>query len=157
MPTTEPSDRRFLPTLRELVRTYQTFDSVSSEHIRSLGLTTSQFDVIATLGNTNGLNCRDIGDKTLMVKGTLTGVLDRLERRGLIHRTPHPDDGRSTLVQLSDAGQRLFEKIFPEHLAFLTQTFTLLSDEFLTDLQHQLTTFRQALIQNNPNNHHDDN
>lgn len=145
MTVQNPQACRFLPALRELVRTYQTFDHVSSEHIRSLGLTTSQFDVIATLGNTTGLSCRDIGDKTLMVKGTLTGVLDRLESRELIRRVPHPDDGRSTLVQLSPLGESLFEKIFPVHLAYLTDLFAPLSDELLSSLQQQLSIFRQAL------------
>ncbi len=145
MSTTEPSCTRFLPALRELVRAYQAFDGVSSKHIRSLGLTTSQFDVIATLGNTEGLSCRDIGDKTLMVKGTLTGVLDRLENKGLIRRAPHPEDGRSTLVQLSPTGDALFHAIFPTHLAYLDKLFAPLTDAELSALQQHLNALRQIL------------
>jgi hypothetical protein len=42
----------FLPMLRESVRGYQAFEQYSSSHIRGIGLTPSQFDIIATLGMT---------------------------------------------------------------------------------------------------------
>ncbi len=135
----------FLPLLRELVRTYQAFDSFSARHIRSLGLTTSQFDVIATLGNTPGMSCRDIGEKTLMVKGTLTGVLERLEKKRLIVRRENPQDKRSVLVELTPAGQRLFERVFPAHLAWLAPAFGHLQAGEVAALQRQLAALRQAL------------
>ena len=42
------------------------------------GLTVSQADVIFTLGNTAGMTCGEIGERTLITKGTLTGVIDRV-------------------------------------------------------------------------------
>ncbi len=135
----------FLPLLRELVRTYQAFDLFSARHIRTLGLTTSQFDVIATLGNTQGLSCGDIGEKTLMVKGTLTGVLARLEKKHLITRRENPEDKRSVLVTLTPAGQRLFEKVFPEHVAYLAPAFARLGAPERQALQQHLSALRQAL------------
>jgi len=135
----------FLPTLRELVRTYQAFDAFSGQHIRKLGLTMSQFDVIATLGNTAGMSCRDIGEKTLMVKGTLTGVLDRLEKKQLVTRAENPHDKRSVLVQLTPTGQRVFESAFPAHLAHLEGAFKRLGKQRLTTLQQELAALRQAL------------
>ncbi len=137
----------FLPALRELVRTYQAFDAFSGQHIRKLGLTMSQFDVIATLGNTTGMSCRDIGEKTLMVKGTLTGVLDRLEKKQLITRAENPQDKRSVLVQLTPAGQRVFESAFPAHLAYLEGAFRRLGKQRLATLQQELAALRQALEQ----------
>ncbi len=135
----------FLPTLRELVKTFQAFDTYSGRHIRSLGLTTSQFDVIATLGNTQGMSCREIGEKTLMVKGTLTGVLDRLEKKGLLTRQEHPEDKRSFLIAMTPKGQALFEKVFPAHLQYLEAAFGPLGEETLLALEKQLKTLRRAL------------
>lgn len=139
----------FLPALRELVRTYQAFDAFSGQHIRKLGLTMSQFDVIATLGNTRGMSCRDIGEKTLMVKGTLTGVLDRLEKKQLISRAENPQDKRSVLVHLTPAGQRVFESAFPAHLAYLEGAFKRLGKQRLATLQQELAALREALEQSN--------
>ncbi len=128
----------FLPTLRALVRTYQAFDNFSSHHIKSLGLTTGQFDVIATLGNTQGMTCGEIGEKTLMVKGTLTGVLDRLEAKAMIVRVENPKDKRSTLIKLTALGEKTFKDTFQPHLDYLSQVFSKLSDKELEAIEKNL-------------------
>jgi MarR family 2-MHQ and catechol resistance regulon transcriptional repressor len=89
----------FIPTMRELVRAYQAFADYSAKHLRTLDLTPSQFDVIATLGNTNGMNMTDIATKTLVTKGTLTGIIDRLEKKGLVARVTPPDN-RLSLIHI---------------------------------------------------------
>jgi DNA-binding MarR family transcriptional regulator len=116
--------RPFLPVIYELVRAYQAFESYSIPHIRELGLTSPQFDIIATLGNTEGMSFKELGEKTLITKGTLTGVVDRLEAKALVRRVASPNDGRSQMVQLTKAGEKLFAKIFPAHLAHLEQVFS---------------------------------
>lgn len=107
----------FLPMLRELARCYQAFEAHSAAHIRSLALTPAQFDIVATLGNTPGMSFKELGEKTLITKGTLTGVVDRLEAQRLVRRSASAEDGRSMIVSLTPAGARLFEKVFPAHLA----------------------------------------
>src|SRR3990167_4750071 len=88
----------FLPLLRELASTYQAFEVYSAVHIRSLDLTPPQFDIVATLGNTPGMPLKELGEKTLITKGTLTGVVDRLADKGLVRRTASLSDGRSPIV-----------------------------------------------------------
>lgn len=58
----------------------------------------------------------DIGEKTLITKGTLTGVVDRLERKGLVTRETPPENRRSVIVRLTATGQQLFEQVFPAHI-----------------------------------------
>jgi DNA-binding MarR family transcriptional regulator len=76
--------------LRELARCYQAFEAHSGAHVRSLGLTPAQFDIVATLGNTPGMSFKELGEKTLITKGTLTGVVDRLEAQRLVRRSACP-------------------------------------------------------------------
>lgn len=113
----------FLPTIRELVRCYQAFESYSSRHVRSLGLTTPQFDIIATLGNTPGMTFKELGEKTLITKGTLTGVVDRLEAKKLVRRLASPSDGRCQIVQLTARGETVFAEVFPAHLSHIGNAF----------------------------------
>lgn len=113
----EPS----LATVRSLVRAYQAFSSYSETFVRQYDLTSAQFDVIATLGNTQGLSMGEIGEKTLITKGTLTGVVDRLERKGLVTRETPPENRRSVIVQLTATGQQLFEQVFPAHVNDIKQ------------------------------------
>ena len=83
------------------------------------GLTTSQADVIFTLGNTDGMTCADIGSATLITKGTLTGVIDRLIEKGLVERWEDAYDARRTINALTKKGEKLYQKVFPDHVSLL--------------------------------------
>lgn len=134
----------FLPMLRELARCYQAFEAYSSTHVRSLGLTPSQFDIVATLGNTPGMNFRELGEKTLITKGTLTGVVDRLEAQKLVRRSASPEDGRSIIVSLTPAGERLFRRAFDTHLAHLRQALGALDETRLAQIESALRGLRET-------------
>ena len=136
----------FLPALRELASAYQAFEAYSAAHIRTLDLTPAQFDIIATLGNTPGMPFKELGEKTLITKGTLTGVVDRLTDKKLVQRVASPSDGRSQTVQLTPQGVALFERIFPDHLAHLQRAFTKLSPDELVNLEKSLRHLREALV-----------
>ncbi len=136
-----------LPFLRELARCYQGFERASGRNIRELGLTPAQFDIIATLGNTSGMNCKELGERTLITKGTLTGVLDRLFDKGLIDRHIPPEDRRSLFISLTAAGQTLFESVFPAHMAFLQYMFQDFDATLLEQLRNQLEPLRHRFEQ----------
>jgi len=133
-----------MPVLYELVRAYQAFESYSAAHIRTLGLTASQFDIVATLGNTDGMSFKDLGEKTLITKGTLTGVIDRLEAKSLVRRVASASDGRSQIVRLTKSGETLFARIFPAHLNHLEQVFTEYSQKNLHAAETVLQQLRDA-------------
>jgi MarR family transcriptional regulator, 2-MHQ and catechol-resistance regulon repressor len=129
---------RYLRSIRLLAESYHAFERLSSSHMHALGLTPAQFDIIATLGNTPGMSCKELGEKTLITKGTLTGVLERLETKGLIRRTVSNEDRRSSIVQLTDFGEREFERVFPEHIAFCKAHFIQYSDDDFAALEREL-------------------
>jgi MarR family 2-MHQ and catechol resistance regulon transcriptional repressor len=139
----------FLPTVQALVQCYQAFEAYSANHVRALGLTPSQFDIIATLGNTPGMTAKDLGQKTLITKGTLTGVVDRLAGRGWVERIAHEHDGRSQIIRLTRAGQALFERVFPAHLAYIGARFAGASTadhrRWQTTLRSLENTFRKEI------------
>lgn len=114
---------RSMRTIRLLAECYAAFETASRRDIRKMGLTQPQFDVIATLGNTPGMNFRKLGENTLITKGTLTGVVDRLERSGLVQRTPGKHDRRTAIVTLTAAGEAIFEKYFLPHVTVLDGLF----------------------------------
>jgi DNA-binding MarR family transcriptional regulator len=116
-------DDPYLKLVRPLAEAYLAFWRADSRHIKSLRLTPSQFDVIATLGDTEGMTCSELSAKTLVTKGTLTGVLDRLVSKGLIRRDAMKGDRRYTKILLTEKGDALFRKTFAAHIAFLRPFF----------------------------------
>lgn len=137
----------YLSTLRELALCYQAFEVHSAAYIRSLGLTPPQFDIVATLGNTAGMNFKELGEKTLITKGTLTGVVDRLAARGIVRRVGSEADRRSTRVELTDAGATLFDDVFPAVVARTKQVFDTLGEAERLTLENSLRHLREAFRQ----------
>lgn len=119
----------YLRVIRPLVQAYLAFYRLGSRHIEKLGVTPAQFDVLAELGDTPGMTCADLSDATLITKGTLTGVLDRLEAKGLLQRIGVDSDRRAIRVHLTAKGETLYRKIFPAHGDFLRRY---LKDAFST-------------------------
>ncbi len=83
-------------------------------------LTAADFQVVVTLRRTGApyrLPQARLMDDLGLTSGTVSVRIDRLERRGVVVREPHPDDARVSLVRLTDDGLRLFDDIAPGHLA----------------------------------------
>lgn len=133
-----------LPLIRSLALAYQAFEAFATEHVRAAGLTLTQFDVIATLGNQPPMTCRDLGERTLILKATLTGVLERLEAKGLIQKIPNENDGRSYLVGLTDEGNRLFQSVFPGHVDHLSMALSAFNGKRLEALCADLSSLQSA-------------
>lgn len=134
-----------LPVLRELVRCYQAFERFSAAHIRLFGLTPPQFDIIVTLGNTKGMSFKELGESTLITKGTLTGVIDRLVDKGLVQCALCRTDARSKIVKLTSQGEKMFQKIFLPHLEHCRPAFEALTPAARSQLMARLAELRRAL------------
>lgn len=140
-------NKRYLRSIRLLAECMQLFEKSSSQRVRALGFTESQFDIIATLGNTAGMSCKELGEKTLITKGTLTGVLDRLEKKGLLLRERDEEDKRHFSVKLTAAGEEIFQSIFPEIVQQGQQQFDAYTEQDFVDLETQLLKLKACLSQ----------
>ncbi|MBL1174032.1 MarR family winged helix-turn-helix transcriptional regulator [Pantanalinema sp. GBBB05] len=82
------------------------------EQLDPFGLTPFHWVVLCCLWEEDGLATSSIADKLQQVGGTLTGVLDRMEERGVIRRERDQNDRRIWRIWLTDAGRKL-EDILP--------------------------------------------
>ena len=136
---------RYLKSVRLLAECLQGFERFSSETARQCGLTHAQFDIIATLGNTPGMTYKELGEKTLITKGTLTGVIERLEQKGLVLRERSCDDKRSFFVRLTPEGERTFEVAFPHMVALGRQLFASYTDADFEAMDQPLRKLKQLI------------
>jgi DNA-binding MarR family transcriptional regulator len=54
-----------------------------------------------------------IAERLLVTTGSMTSLLDNLEKRGLVVRRPHPDDRRKLLVDITPDAQAIVDKLLP--------------------------------------------
>jgi DNA-binding MarR family transcriptional regulator len=81
-------------------------------------LAVNEYDVLFTLsrGPSGGLRLNELNDHVLLSQSSLSRLVERLEKRGLVERTPAPDDGRGILIKLTGAGWELQKQIGREHV-----------------------------------------
>jgi MarR family transcriptional regulator, organic hydroperoxide resistance regulator len=78
--------------------------------VSEAGLTPPQFAVLNMLWEQDKRPFKEFADALLCTRATITGIIDTLERKGLVVREPNPDDRRSLLATLTEAGRVLQQK-----------------------------------------------
>jgi MarR family 2-MHQ and catechol resistance regulon transcriptional repressor len=142
---------RYLRSVRLLAECFHAFERQAGAHIRvRTGLTPSQFDIIATLGNTSGMTFKELGERTLITKGTLTGVVDRLQAKGLVERVTQLEDRRSSLVRLTEQGDEEFKRVFAPQVEFGKRSFVNYGVQDFDALEKELTKLHANLTGKEP-------
>lgn len=120
-----------LVTLRQIIRG---IDLHSRKLVQEHGLTGPQLVLLKAIARNADASVGLLAREVSLSQGTVTGVLDRLERRGLISRTRSFSDRRRVQVRLSEAG-----------LSVLAEAPSLLQDQFVARFQ-KLADWEQSLI-----------
>jgi len=71
------------------------------------GLPLSRFEPLQVIGRRRTCRVQDIADDLVISVGGTSKLVDRIETAGLCHRLANPDDGRSSLIELTQAGREL--------------------------------------------------
>lgn len=131
----------FLRTVDEVIASY-------NAHFEEFNISDGKFHVLAIywlhdLEDSGELppTPSQIAELCRVNRSTITGLLDGLERSLLITRTPHPQDGRSLQIKLTEEGKKFLEEIFPVHIRRSAALVKRLSPEkrrFLISILHEI-------------------
>lgn len=105
---------------RELIRTLGLLERVMQPYFARFGISGSQWGVLRTLHRVGqeglpGLRLTDLGEQLLIRPPSVTGVVDRLERAGLVVRDGSPTDLRAKQVALTHRGCEVVERVLAIH------------------------------------------
>ena len=95
---------------------YRTLDAVMPRFrkiFNDFGLTEQQWRVLRVLWETDNVTIKDLADLTLIAAPSLVGIVDRLERDGLVMRQRSTTDRRKVNVLVTTAGAELEDRIMP--------------------------------------------
>ena len=112
----------------------------------TLGVTADQFVLLTALAQAKTLTQRELADQIVCDQSTLRAMLVLLEKKGLVRREAHPNDGRARLVSLTDEGERLQSTLWEQSEAFRQDLVALLGPSDSETLVVLLNRLAQALL-----------
>jgi len=86
---------------------------------RAVGISAEQLSLLVAIKYTPGVGIRGLAAHERISAPALTKHVDRLERNGLVTRTPSPDDGRRIGLALTEEGQRVLRRVRSRRTAWL--------------------------------------
>ncbi|AKP46642.1 MarR family winged helix-turn-helix transcriptional regulator [Bacillus smithii] len=112
-----------------LSRAYKVVNEETNEWIYQNGLNPTEFGVLELLHHKGPQPLQQIGSKILLASGSITYVVDKLEKKGLVERVACPTDRRVTYAAITEKGRAVIEEIFPKHAENIHSLMSVLDDE----------------------------
>jgi DNA-binding MarR family transcriptional regulator len=102
---------------------------------RQTGLTMTEFDMLAELGNQAGIRMSDLATKMVVSAANVTRVAQSLAAKGLVVRERAAHSDREVLARLTPEGERMFRLHFPQATEFMA---SLIDSQLTPGEQEQL-------------------
>ena len=117
---------------------------IAEQYRRRFALKTTEWRIMAVLGDSGPLTQRDLSQITLMDKVPVNRACKTLEDRGLAARQPNAADGRSHLLELTAEGRAVHSRIMPLALDIERELFSALDENEREQLKSILLRLREA-------------
>lgn len=128
-----------------MARTYNEMFSKIETNIQGFGLNISEFGVLEMLFHKGEQPVQKIAEKILVTSGTITYVIDKLQKKDLVVRKKCEKDKRIFYVCLTKKGEELISNIFPKHKEFLDELLNGLENDSKKELIGNLNALKQVL------------
>ncbi|MGO0062646.1 MarR family winged helix-turn-helix transcriptional regulator [Brevibacillus fluminis] len=121
--------------------------TVSDHHLSQFGLSRGKVTLLMLLirNAETGLPPSELAARAGVTRGTITGLLDGLERDGLVERHDHPSDRRMYTIHLTEGGLALMQKLLPMQFMLISQMMSELAPEERTQLVELLAKIRKGV------------
>lgn len=136
--------------LREMIRTFGLVERIMQPYFARFGISGSQWGILRNLHRADeegvgGLRLSELSQRLLIRPPSVTGLVDRLVRAGLIARGGSRTDLRVKQVRLTPAGRKLVERVLLVHQGQVDLLLAGMSDESRKELSELLQNWRRHL------------
>lgn len=104
-----------------VLTTARRIDAACAELLARRDLSEGRMAALLAVSAESGITPRLLATRLAVTSATVTGLLDRLERDGLIERHPHASDRRTHTLVTTRAGEQLIAELVPVYAGWLRQ------------------------------------
>ncbi len=124
---------------QQIIEFYDKISSWEQEVVRESGLTPTQMHAIEVIGHAGELRMKELAEQMGLTTGTITVMVDGLEKHEAVERKRHEVDRRSILVILTEKGKALFDEHHKLHMKLTQDISSSLSPQEMGYLSAILT------------------
>jgi DNA-binding MarR family transcriptional regulator len=143
------------PPSKEILRLWLralTFTNLVEQRVRTrlrtdFDVTLPRFDVMAALYEApEGMSMGEVSRRLMVSNGNVTGIVERLEREGLIRRRTRLEDRRRQLVRLTETGRDAFESMAGAHEGWIASMLSGLGEKEVEQLNRLLGEAKRSVL-----------
>ena len=139
------SNERAIRVWFRLLRLGSRIQSTVAEHLRAIDLSVPQCDVLTTLTEAEGISQQELAQRLYVTKGNISGLLDRLERAGLVERRSTAADRRQYAIYLTPEGRAAAGQAIAVQHALIAATLGRLPSEKIAEFETLLIATRDLV------------
>jgi DNA-binding MarR family transcriptional regulator len=144
-PATRPDQRELIGDIIAQFRSaFGELRCIGSQRLRQQGVSAGHLHIVSMLERHGGMPMSRVADVLDVSLSAATGIVDRMEERGLVERTRPAEDRRVVFVQLTDSGRRMLEDVEVLQTEMLQSVLGRLSPDRLEALAATLGDVRRA-------------
>lgn len=135
-------------TIIEFKKTHEMLETVFDSYFQKFDISDSKFNLLVILYKTSegGLALSEIGDRMLVTKANITGLIDRLERQGFVKRIRDDADRRKILAVITEKGRKFTENIIKKYRDWSNKMMATLDDSEKDQLINIMVKLQKGLL-----------
>ncbi|WP_405098956.1 MarR family winged helix-turn-helix transcriptional regulator [Oceanobacillus sp. FSL H7-0719] len=112
-----------------IMKASKTLEELVKKDIADHGMKTSDFAILEALYHKGRQTIKQISEAVLINTGSITYVIDKLEKNGYLQRIHCTEDRRVVYIEITPKGNDVMNEIFPKHQKMIEELFTDITDE----------------------------
>lgn len=138
-------DESHSETYNTVIATYKTMQRAIAELLSKEQLTQPQFVALRIIAKKGAMGMRGISDEMLVTPANLTGIVDRLQQKGLIRRAARHGDRRAAVIELTDEGRAAQQAVALKYGRFMQVALQAFTPDEQDSLRHLLQKLQREM------------
>ena len=130
---------------RAFVETWKLWKRSVDSNFTSVNLDSTSYSVLRNLAENGPTTMVRMASLTNVTQGWITGIIDNLEKQGLVVRRRSSEDRRKIALIITDSGMRRFREAKKLHLDFIKQCLSGIDDSSAENLLKSLETLKDSI------------
>ncbi|MDA4111668.1 MAG: MarR family transcriptional regulator [Thaumarchaeota archaeon] len=149
MPARTENAKEYQEAYNGVITTFKVIRQAALGLFAEVGITESQLEALGLLVNNGPMLMRKMSDAMLVTPSNVTGIVDRLEEKQLVRRTPGKGDRRATIIEITPEGKSLYERVAKKKDSMVQKALATFTKDEMLNLNSLLEKFQREISRSN--------